>query len=211
MVDTIETFVAKLQQDGVQAGQAVAEKLRADADAQGQQIIADAQAQAKQIIADAQAQGASIIARSQTELQLAARDTVAQLRQTLSDSLNAVIAAGAKTTLSDLDFLGKTLHEIVLLYAKANLERKLHININVPGDIRDSLRDWALSELGKDAVAELRPSLDLRGKLRQVGFEYSVENEGTVEVTLDSVVETISKLVTPALREILEKAAAKDT
>jgi V/A-type H+-transporting ATPase subunit E len=209
MVDTIETFVARLQQDGIQAGQAQADKLRAEAQKQAQQIIDDANIQAKKIIADAQSQGESIVARSKTELQLAARDTIAQLRQTLSDALNAVIAAGAKTTLSDLDFLGKALHEIVTLYAKANMERKLHIDINVPGEIRDDLRDWALSELGKEAVAELRPSLDLRGKLRQVGFEYSVENEGTVEVTLDSVVETLSQLVTPALREILEKATTK--
>lgn len=206
MPDTIETFVAKLQQEGLQAGKDAAEKLQSQAQKQADQIIAEAEAQARQIIAGAESEGASVLARSKTELQLAARDTIAQLRQSLTDSLNAVIAEGAKTTLCDLDFLGKTLHQIVMLYAKANMERKLHIDINVPGEIRDDLRTWALSEIGKEVVAEVRPSFDLRGRLHQVGFEYSVEKEGTVEVTLDSVVETISKLVTPALREVLKKA-----
>ena len=132
MADTIETFVAKLQQEGVQAGKDAAEKLQAQAQKQAEQIIADAETKAKQIIAEAEKEGESILARSKTELQLAARDTVAQLRQTLCDSLNAIIAEGTKSTLSDLDFLGKTLHQVVLLYAKANQERKLHIDINVP-------------------------------------------------------------------------------
>ena len=206
MADTIETFVAKLQQEGVQAGKDAAEKLQTEAQAQAENIIADAEAKAKQIIANAEGEGESILARSKTELQLAARDTVAQLRQTLTDSLNAIIAEGTKSTLSHLDFLGKTLHQIVLLYAKANLERKLHVEISVPSEIQDDLKTWALNELGKEAMAELRPSMDLRGRLRQVGFEYTVQEQGTVEVTQDSVVETLANLITPALREILKKA-----
>ena len=105
-----------------------------------------------------------------------------------------------------MDFLGKTLHQIVLLYAKANMERQLHIDINVPGEIQEDLKTWAFSELGKEAVAELRPSMDLHGRLHQVGFEYTIQEQGTVEVTQDSVVEMLSKLVTPALREILKQA-----
>jgi len=210
MSHTIETFVAKLQEEGVQAGQAAAEKLQAEAQAQAEKIRSDAEEKAQAILVDAEAQAKATLDRSQTDLALAARDTVAQLRQTLSDCLNAVFAEGVKTTLSDLDFLGKTLHEIVLLYAKADLERKLHIDINVPGPIRDDLRNWALKELGQSALAKVRPSLDLKGRLQQVGFEYTVEGAGTVEVTLESVVDVLSRLVTPALRDVLAKAAERN-
>lgn len=209
MVETIETFVAKLHQEGVQAGQAAAQKLQADAEAQAKKIIADAQAQAKKIVADAQAQAQGLLDRSKTDLTLAARDTVAQLRETLCRSLNAVIAQGAKDVLCDLDFLGRTLHDIVMLYAKADLDRKLHVDINVPGEIRQDLKSWALKELGAKAIAEVRPSFDLKGSLQQVGFEYSVGDGGTVEVTLDSVVDLLSQLVTPALRDVLAQAEKK--
>jgi len=129
------------------------------------------------------------------------------LRETLCRSLNAVIAQGTKDVLCDLDFLGRTLHDIVMLYAKADLERKLHIDINVPGEIRQDLKSWALKELGAKAIAEVRPSFDLKGSLQQVGFEYSVGDGGTVEVTLESVVDLLSRLVTPALRDVLAQAA----
>jgi vacuolar-type H+-ATPase subunit H len=207
MVETIETFVAKLQEEGVQAGQAAAEKLKADAQNQADQIVADAEAKAKKIVADAEAQAQSRSDRSKTDLALAARDTVGQLRETLCQCLNAVIAQGSKDVLADMDFLGRTLHDIVMLYAKADLERKLHIDINVPGEIQQDLKTWALKELGKHALADIRPSFDLKGHLQQVGFEYSIGDGGTVEVTLESVVDLLSRLVTPALRDVLAQAA----
>jgi V/A-type H+-transporting ATPase subunit E len=209
MEDSIETFVAKLQEEGVQAGQAAADRIRAEAKADAEQIIAEAKAQAEQIVAEAEANAKNVLERSKTDLQLAARDTVARLRDTLTDCLNAIIAEGAHATLVDLNFLGKTLHEIVMLYAKADLEHKLHIDINVPGEIHSGLKEWAFRELAEKAVAQIRPSLDLHGRLRQVGFEYTVEGGGTVEVTVDSVVELLSGMVAPALREVLAQAAAK--
>jgi hypothetical protein len=205
MVDTIETFVAKLQEEGVQAGQAAAEKLQTQARQQADSLIADAKKQAEQILSDAQAEAKSILDRGKTDLALASRDTVARLREALSQALSAVLSEGAKSTLTDLDFLGRTLHDIVLLYAKADLDRKLHVDINVPCEIRDQLKEWAFRELGKDAVAEVRPSFDLKGHLQQVGFEYSAGSGGTVEITLESVVDMLSGLVTPALRDVLQK------
>ena len=209
MVDTIEAFVGKLQADGVEAGRAAAEKLKADAQAQADAIAAKAQADAEKILADAKAEAESIIARGRSELQLASRDTVATLRQSLNDCLNALLAESAKAVLKDLDFLGRTLHDLVILYAKADLERKLHVEINVPGEIRDGLKEWAFKELGNEAIAEVRPSFTLRDKLRQVGFEYTVDG-GTVEVTLDSVVAMLSEMITPALRETLDEALKKN-
>lgn len=206
MAETIETFVARLQEEGVQAGQQAAEKLTTDARQQAEQIIADANKQAEQIKADAEKQAEQTLQRSRNELELAARDTVAKLRAALTDALNAVLAEGAKNTLSDLAFLGEALHKIVEAYTQADLQHKLSIDINVPGELQGKLTDWAFKEI-KDAVAQVHPTIDLHGRLRKVGFEYSVEDNGTVEVTLDSVVETLSQMVTPRLREVLENAA----
>jgi vacuolar-type H+-ATPase subunit H len=205
MADTIEEFVNKLQQEGVQAGQATAEKLQADAQAQADQTIADAQAKAEKIVADAKSEGENILARAKTEVELAARDTIGRLRETLSTALNALLAESAKTALDDMDFIGRTLHDIVMLYAKADIQRHLLVKINVPDNVRKQLKTWALKELGQEVLKEVRPSFDLKGRLDQAGFEYEVHG-GTVEVTLDSVVETLSELVTPALREVLTKA-----
>lgn len=206
MPDTIEAFVNKLQQEGVQAGQAEAEKLRADAQAQAEKIIADAKAQAESIVSDAEAEAASRLDRAQTEMELAARDTVSRLRDRLTDALNALFAQASREQLSDVDFLGKALHEIVMLYAQAEREQKSVVHINVPAEMRDKLKTWAFQELGAEAVEAARPRFSLKGKLAQAGFEYEVHG-GTVEVTVESVTQLLSDMVTPALQDLLRKAA----
>lgn len=205
MVDTIESFVAKLQKQGVEAGKQAASELESQAQQQAKTIVDDAQAKADKIIADAQAQAKSIVARGQSELELAARDIVAKLRETLATSLKALVAESAQKTLDDTDFIGKTLHDIVASYAKADAHHKLTVKINVNEKLRDELKSWAIRELGHEVVEQYRPSLNLQGKLKQAGFEYEV-NGATVEVTRDSVVESLCELITPALRELLVKA-----
>ena len=205
MVDTIESFVEKLQKQGVQAGQEAASKLETQAQDQAKKIVDDAQAKADKIIADAQKQAQSIVDRGKSELELAARDVVAKLREELSKSLNALLAESTQKTLEDTDFIGKTLHDIVTSYAKADSHHKLTVKINVNEKLRNELKSWALKELGKEVVEQYRPSLNLQGNLKQAGFEYEVSG-ATVEVTRDSVVESLSELITPALREVLTKA-----
>ena len=48
-------------------------------------------------------------------------------------------------------------------------------------------------------------SIDLKGTLSGAGFEYAVSG-ATVEMTLESVVEVLSRLVAPDLRGIVERA-----
>ncbi|MFH1419221.1 MAG: hypothetical protein ABII12_13165 [Planctomycetota bacterium] len=55
MDGTIEACIKNLQADGVEAGQAVAGAMRAEAELQPQQIISDARAKEEQLIADAEA------------------------------------------------------------------------------------------------------------------------------------------------------------
>ncbi|NBB94243.1 MAG: hypothetical protein GVY16_00695 [Planctomycetes bacterium] len=205
MAESIETFVTRLRKDGVQAGQAEADKLVADAKAQAEQIVADANKQAEQIVADAEKKAESIVARGKTDLQLAARDTLSRLRQTLSDCLNAVLTEGAREKLTDLDFLGTVMHEVVRIYAEADREGKTNITVDVPSEHHEQLKEWAFTELKNTFQGETHPHLDFRGRLQQAGFEYEVDG-ATVEVTLDSMVATLSRMVTPALRDVLEKA-----
>ncbi len=208
MPETIESFVAKLQAEGIEAGKLAAEEFKADAQKQAERTLADAKAQAQKIIADANAQAEAIKTRGQTELALGARDTILKLRDSLSRALSAVIAEAAREKLSDVDFLGKVLHELVLLYATADRDHKVLIKINVPEELRERLVDWALKELGQEAVDAVRPSIDLKGTLSQAGFEYEVSG-ATVEVTLEAVVTTLSELVGPALRETIDQAVAE--
>ncbi len=204
MAETIESFVAKLQAEGVEAGRQAGEKLLAEAKQQAEQIVQDAKEQAEKHLTDATAEGEKVLARSKAELELAARDVVLRLRSALGRALEVIVAAEIKKELSDSDFVSRTLHDLVLTYAAADAEHKQTMNINVSPELQEQLADWALEMMHKHAQ-ETGMSIDLQGTLETAGFEYSGSG-ATVEVTLRSVTESICELVGPRLREIMDKA-----
>jgi len=208
MAETIEEFVSKLQKEGVQAGQDEASRIRQQAEQDAEKIRAEAKAEAEKIVSEANKEAESLLARSRTDLDLAARDVVLKLREALGQVLKAVLAAGADEKLQDVEFLGNTLHELILLYAKSDCEKKGRMEIDVPEEIRQQLTEWALREIGKDKIEGLNVSLDLKGTLKQAGFEYNVTG-ATVEFTRDSVVESLMEMVSPSLREVVARAMSE--
>ncbi len=206
MAESIETFVAKLQNEGVEAGRQEAETIVSGAKTEAERIVADALGQADKIIARAKAEAENLLSRGQTELSLAARDSVLRLQETLSKSLQAILRYQAGETLHDVNFLGKVLHELILLYAKDELASKGGITFNASPELQQELADWALKEIGRDRLDNIGIQMDLHGTLAGAGFEYTVAG-ATIEVTLDSVVETLTNLVGPELRKVLESAA----
>lgn len=207
MAETIESFVAKLQQEGVQAGQQAADKIKGDALAQAQQITTQAKAQAEKIIADANAEAQKILARSRSELELAARDVILKLRQSLEAILKAVLQAEVAKPLQDSQFLCKVLHDLAVAYAQADIERNETIVLNVAEKMHKDVCDWALKEI---AARGREPSshLDIKGTLKDAGFEYNLSG-ATIEVTTDSVTSALFDLVSPRLREVIRAAAGE--
>ncbi len=208
MAETIESFVAKLQEEGVQAGRKEADRLRAEAERQAADIIDQARKQAEKILADANQQAEQALARSRTELELASRDAVLRLQEALSRSLSDILGHDAGDLLADSDFLGSLLHDVVMTYVQADFAQREVLRINVSPEMRDKLISWALKVIGEETVERVRPSIDLKGTLADAGFEYTISGS-TVEVTRESVVEALMDLVAPPLREVLAKALAE--
>jgi len=205
MAESIETFVAKLQTEGVQAGRQEADAIIAGAKTEAEKIVADANAQAEKIIAGAKSEAENLLSRGKTELSLAARDAALALQETLSKSLQALLKQHTGETLGDVEFLGKVLHELILLYAKDEMAAKSGITFNVAPELRQKLTDWALKEIGQDRLDNIGVHMDLKGTLATAGFEYTAGG-ATIEVTLDSVVETLTELVGPELKKVLQSA-----
>lgn len=203
MVETIESFVGKLQSEGVQAGQKAAGKILEDAEKQAQQTIDNANTEAERIIAKGKAEAAQLIERGKTELELASRDTIMRLRETLEGSLSRVLAGPVETTLNDVEFLKELLHNISMEYVKAEIQSKDIVKIRVRPELHAQLADWAIKEL-RSLASSADASLDLKGTLRQAGFECNVSG-ATIEITEESVVATLKELVSPKLREVFGK------
>ena len=209
MVETIQAFVEKIRTEGVQAGQKEAESLLAQAKQQADEILSQAQQEREKILAQAKAEAESTLSRAQTELNLAARDAAMRLRDALGRALRNVLACGAEAKLTDPKFVGDVLHEIVTQYGKLDIEGKRAVRINVPEQMRQKLVDWAMTHIGQANNGE-HMGIDLQGTLSQAGFEYNATG-ATVEVTVESVVEVLSDLVSPKLREVIERAMARES
>ena len=203
MPETIDTFVNKLQTEGVEAGQAAADKIRTEAQQQAEQIIKTAQQQADAIITDAKDQAQANLDRNAAELKLAARDTLLRLRGTLSKILQTVLTKRTESQLADPDFLKSLIQEVVTQYARADSTGVQDITINLSEEHRRQLADWAVTQLSQADSA----AVDLKGALAQAGFEYTIDG-ATVEVTVESLVETLAEIINTDLRKMLETVVA---
>jgi vacuolar-type H+-ATPase subunit E/Vma4 len=208
MTHTIEAFINQLQTDGVEAGREAAEKIRLEAEQQAQGRMAEATEQARRIVEGAQAESEQLRARTETELKLAARDTVLRLQETLNRALRAVLFDSVREKLEDADFLAGLIRDVVLRYAEADAMGHGPTAIGVSEDMRQRL-------LSSTAAAFLQagpaaPQIDLRGTLAEAGFEYAM-GAGTVEVTAASVVEVLSGMVGSELRKRIAAACPAES
>lgn len=203
MAETIESFVAKLQKEGVEAGRKEAERIKAEAEAEARKTLQDAKNQAESIVKEAEAKAQDILQKGQEELALAARDAVLKLRETLNRALQTLLSAQVKEALSEQQFLRELIRDVVLQYAKQDGAGQTDIKINLRPELQETLGRWVVEELKK--AIDGSASIDIRGTLEEAGFEYTVTG-GVVEITVDSVVETLSELVGDALREKLDRA-----
>ena len=201
MAHTVESFVETLRTDGVEAGQKAAEQIRRDAEQQAEQTVREAEAKAQQILQEAERQREMTIERTRTDLELAARDTVAQLRTVLSQAVNRLLERAAASALDDDGFLKELIRDVASAYAKEDATGEQMIDLNVPEPMQHKLADWAITSFHKGGE-EQKLSVELHGTLATAGFEYKLDG-GTVEVTPESIVQVLSQIVTPQLQELI--------
>lgn len=207
MPETIESFVKKLQTEGIDAGNKAAEKIKKEARKEAEKIRAEATSEAEKILSEAQTKAEKELARGRTELELAVRDTLLKLRESLSKGLSAMLARNIEKKLSEPDYLGGVLREVVTAYARVDAGQAPAMEINLPEDMHARLNENVLKDLFGE-LGDRQEKTTLKATLSKAGFEYKIRG-ATVEVTGDSLAEVISDMVSPALQEILDKFISK--
>ncbi len=202
MAETIESFVAKLQSQGVDAGRQEAAQIVAAAQAQARQILAKAEADAAAKLAAAAAEAQTILARGQAELSMAARDAVLRLRDALEAAMSAVLTRGVAKTLGDDSFLAGVIRELITQYIQADLGRA-SLEVQTSPAVAKQLADWAMAQ-----AASAGKAVDLKGTLAQAGFQYTLGG-ATVEFTAESIVAALRSLVGPQLQAVLDSATSQ--
>ena len=203
MAESIESFVKKLQSEGVDAGKQAAEKIIKEAKRDAEKILSDAKTEAEEIRTRAKTDADKELLRGQTELELAVRDALLKLRESISRALTTMLTRNIEKKLSDPDYLGEIIREVVAAYAKADAKQQSVTEINVSKKVRDRLNDNVLKDLFRN-LGEEKDTMGLRATLAKAGFEYKIRG-ATVEVSADALSEMLAEMVSPALREIFDK------
>lgn len=207
MPDSIESFVKKLQEEGVNAGKKAAEEIKNSAKREADDIIANAKTRADQILVKAKTDADNQFSRMKTELELAARDTVLKLRETIGQVFSSMLSQKIEKHLSDPDFLRQIIREVIITYAKADAAQPNNMKINISDKIGENIYDDMLKHLFQN-LNEEQDKIVLQRSLSKAGFEYTIDG-ATVEVSPDSISELISDMVGPGLQEILDHSIGK--
>lgn len=201
---TLEAFVARLHDEGVEAGRKEAERLVRDARREAQDLLDHARAEADRIIADAEARAERDVRRGRAELELAARDTVLELTGALARGLGEILGRAVEKELREPEVVRTLLQEVVRAYASADAGGARSVRARVPDGMKDAVERWAFGELAREM--EGAGPIELTATLDEAGFEYRV-TDGTVEVSVEAAVELLMRFLTPRLREALRRAA----
>jgi vacuolar-type H+-ATPase subunit E/Vma4 len=203
MPESIESFVKKLQDEGVSAGKEAAEKIKNEAKLEADNIIADAKARADQILDKAKNDSGRQFFRMQTELELAVRDAILKLRETAGKVVSTMLTQKIEKKFSDPNYLGQIIREVIIAYAKADAAQQPFMEVNISRKMNDRLNEGILKNLFQN-ISQEHEKVALQATLSKAGFEYKIHG-ATVEVSPDSVSELISEMVSPALQVILDK------
>lgn len=201
MAETIESFVSKLQAEGVEAGRRSAARIVEEAEETARGIIREAEARAAEILERASVDAAATRDRTTKELRLAVRDTIFGAREALVRAVRGVLRTGLAKEMKDPDFLRRVLHDLILEYARADSIGDGSVTVRTSYDMSRELAAWATGEL-RSSLNGSGVNVDLVGTLREGGFEYRI-SDGTVDVTVESVVEAMGRIVQPRLRDMM--------
>lgn len=108
MENKIQELTDKIYKEGVEKGNAEAQRLVGAAQEEAQKIIADAQAQAEAILAEAKKNAAELSENTVSELKLFAGQAVNALKTEIASLLtNQVVSSAVKDFVADKNYLNK--------------------------------------------------------------------------------------------------------
>ncbi len=194
-MDKIQELTSKLYEEGVQKGNAEAEKIIADAQKKEKQILDDANSKAQQIIDAANEKSTEISNHAESELKLYASQALEGLKSEVTNIITEKLAASSvKAALSEKEFMQKLIMNLMQNWA----EKQTMI---VSVENKDELENYI--------KANAKTLLDKKLKIEEVngvktGFEIAPD-DGTYKVKFgeEEFVEYFKEFLRPQIQKLL--------
>ncbi|MEG1644989.1 MAG: hypothetical protein RR279_03990 [Alistipes sp.] len=152
MENKLQELTQKLYNEGLEKGRAEAERLIADAKTEAAKLLAEARTQSEVLVKKAQEQAEDVRKNSMTEISLAGKQAVAQIRTEIATMIIAkTTAGGVKTAAMDPAFIKEMLLAVARNWNGAN-SSKVALQALLPEGERKQL-DAAFEASTKELLA----------------------------------------------------------
>lgn len=213
----VEELIERLREKAINVGQTKAESIVADAQKRATWLIDEAEQEAKRIVAKAQAEADALKNAGIDALNLAARDALLRLRDTLLGSFSQEVRRVVGEKMAQQEFI----EQIVLALAarvreKTALDQQQRIGLVLPEDVIgvEELRKNP-EELKQGLLSQL--SASIAGDLLRQGVTFEVsdqikagllikleDNAMQIDFTDDAVATLLLKHLQPRFRALLQ-------
>ncbi|NOC45135.1 MULTISPECIES: hypothetical protein [unclassified Ruegeria] len=211
----VDALIDKLRNDGVAAGQAEAEKLRADAKAEAARIVAEAKREADELKKKARTETDNYRAAGEEALNTAMRDAVLTMKAGLTDRFRADVERLVTKEMSDPELLRQMILEVVGRAGEgANLNGRVSVvlpaRVATQEDIKQNADDIQSGKLTKYVLGltakMLRENIELHAADDvQEGIRVRAEDQGVVlDLTDKAVASLLMEHLQPRFRAVLE-------
>ena len=213
----VEALIDRLKNEGVSVGQKKAEDIVLDAQKRAEWIIHEAEEEARLLLEKARTEADSILATGKDALQLAARDALIKLRDTLLNSFSREVNRVVGKQMQDPAFLEKLILSLAgTVREKTGMDNSRSLVIHLPEDVMgvDELKKNP-EELKQGALSSFTASLAADMLRQGVRFEISGDHSGGLfirleeeEMLIDFRDETVAALllehIQPRFRALLQ-------
>ena len=213
----VQELVARLKDEGVQAGRQEAEKIVREAQERASKIVADAKAEAEQVLRQAHIKNEAEKVNAHESLRVAVRDTEIELQAGLKKAFESHVRRLVSKEAKDEDFLRQLLLAIVGSAAQ-KIPEDQDVEVLVPENVlQTSEKGTAVTDKGnerlKNFVREgtgemLRDGVELKAASEfQGGIKVKLSGEDVVfDFSEDALSDLILKHLLPRYRAIVEGA-----
>ena len=201
MQNKLQELTDKLYNDGLSKGRQEGEAILNEARAQAAKTIADAEEEAGRIIADAEKKAEELRTKVESDLKMAAGQSIAATKQEIENLLvNKIADAEITDVLTGAEFVKQTISAVAQAFSPKDSE-PADLEIILPESLKKEVEPFVKKELAKTLKGGVEVSF---AKKSGGGFTIGPKGEGWyISFTDGTFRELISSYLRPATKKIL--------
>ncbi|MBR5699603.1 MAG: hypothetical protein IKX37_00750 [Bacteroidales bacterium] len=145
-MDKLQELTEKLYQEGLSKGKQEGEAILADAQARAARILEDARVEAEAIKAEAEKEAADYRTKVESDLKMAARQSIQATRSDIESLVVSKIAAPAADVLSEEAFLKEVISAVAKNFSASESK---DLSLILPERLKEALEPFVGAQLGK--------------------------------------------------------------